>query len=329
MANTFAVSRSHIIYGVCLPLAVLIGYLLAEPLDSGSLAVVTLVLCVLSVPLVMRWHHALLVMSCNAWVNIYFLPGHPPLWMILAFVSLALCLANRSLGHQVDFLQARAVSYSLLCLAFVVLATALLTGGVGMRFLGGSNFGGKKYIYFFSSVMLYFALATQPIPRNRVKLFVGLFFLSSLVPLISYMGALLGPGFYFLSELVPMQLAVDNVEAASAAGRELVAPEGILRLTELSEVAKGVLCFLLARHGVRGLLDLRRPWRLLLFLGAMTASLFSGFRSSLILFPLIFAVMFYLEGLYRTRYFFVLLAGIGIAAAVLIPNINKFPLSVQ
>src|SRR5271170_7952743 len=103
MANTFVVSRSHLVYGVCLPLAVLIGYLLAEPLDSASMAIVTLIICILSVPLVMRWHHPLLVFSCNAWIAFFFLPGHPTLWMVLAFVSLCLSAMNRSLGLESKF----------------------------------------------------------------------------------------------------------------------------------------------------------------------------------------------------------------------------------
>jgi hypothetical protein len=328
MANTFVVSRSHLIYGVCLPLAVLLGYVLAAPQDSGSMAIVILVLCVLSVPLVMRWHQPLLVFSCNTWMAFYFLPGHPPVWMMLSFVSLCLSMANRSLGQHLQFFQARAVAYSLLFLGLVALGTAFLTGGVGFHFLGGSSFGGKKYIYFFAAIMLYFALATQSIPRNRANLFVGLFFLSTLLPLLSYLAAWMGPSFYFLSELFPMEVAVDNIEAASASGRDFVSPE-LTRLSELAEVAKGVLCYLLARHGARGMMDIRRPWRLGLFILAIGASLYSGFRSSLVLFPLIFTLMFYLEGLFRTRYVFVLIIGFILSACVVLPNVNRFPLSVQ
>lgn len=332
MANTFAVSRSHLIYGVCLPLAVLIGYLLAEPQDSGSKAVVTLVMCVLCVPLVMRWHHVLLVFSCNAWISFFFLPGHLPLWIVLSFASLCLSMMNRSLGQHQQFFQARAVSYSLLFLAIVALGTAFLTGGIGFGFLNGSSYGGKKYVYLFAAIMLYFALATQPIPRNRVYLFVALFFLSSLIPLISYLGALGGPGFYFLSEIFPMQVAVETVEGASdigGAGHSFGGGDNITRLSELAEVAKGVLCYLLARHGARGMMDIRRPWRMGFFILAMVASLYSGFRSNLILFPLTFAVMFYLEGLFRTRYFAVLLAGVLLSSAVILPNANRLPLSMQ
>ena len=39
MANTFVATRAHLRWAVCLPLAILIGFLLAEPQESGSQAV--------------------------------------------------------------------------------------------------------------------------------------------------------------------------------------------------------------------------------------------------------------------------------------------------
>jgi hypothetical protein len=39
MANTFVASRAQLMWAVCLPLAILIGFLLAEPQESASLAV--------------------------------------------------------------------------------------------------------------------------------------------------------------------------------------------------------------------------------------------------------------------------------------------------
>jgi hypothetical protein len=316
-------------YGVCLPLAVLIGYVLAEPLDSASMAVITLVICVLSVPLVMRWHHPLLVFSCNAWIVFFFLPGRPPLWMGLAFASLSLSLINRSLGHDLKFFQARSVSHSLLFLAFVTLATAFANEGIGFRFLGGSSFGGKKYAYLFAAIMAYFALVAQPIPRSRAYLYVGLYFLSTLIPLFSYLGQYGGPVFNFLAELFPLQSNLQNLEGGDFAGAGFAGNEVINRLTDLAEVGKGILCYVLARHGVRGLLDLRRPWRMGIFLAALLASLYSGFRSSLMLFLLTFAVMFYLERLYRTRYMTMLIVVLVLVAVILVPNVTKLPSSVQ
>src|SRR5271170_2009329 len=232
MANAFVLSRSHLIYGVCLPLAVLIGYVLADPLDSGSMAVVTLVFCVLSVPLIMRWHHVLLIASCNSWIAFFFAPGHPTLWMVLAFASLSLTLVNRSLGHYIKFFEARSVAYSLVCMALVVFATALFNGGIGIRSLGSSSFGGKKYVILCSAIILYFALAAQSIPRSRARLYTTLYFISSLMPLISYVGAFFG--LYYLAELVPMEVAVENVESVAASTSTFVSEE-INRLGDLAQ----------------------------------------------------------------------------------------------
>src|SRR3954447_2580867 len=103
MANSFAISRSYLMYGVCLPLAVLIGYFLAEPLESGSQAVVVLVLAVLSIPLFMRWHYTLLIGSWNAVCLLYFVPGHPTLYLAMTFTSLFFSLLNRSVGRNLPF----------------------------------------------------------------------------------------------------------------------------------------------------------------------------------------------------------------------------------
>src|SRR5205085_5318131 len=74
MANTINSPRTHLIMGLCLPLAVLLGYFLAQPLESASIAVVVMVLSLLCVPLFMKWHHPLLVLSWNAAANPLFLP---------------------------------------------------------------------------------------------------------------------------------------------------------------------------------------------------------------------------------------------------------------
>src|SRR6266404_4984260 len=104
MANTINIPRPHLIMGLCLPLAVLLGYFLAEPMDSGSLAVIVFVLTVLAVPIMMKWYHPLLVMGWNAVINPIFLPGRPFLWMILAVIGLVFAVLNRSVNAQRSFL---------------------------------------------------------------------------------------------------------------------------------------------------------------------------------------------------------------------------------
>ncbi|MEI2722446.1 MAG: hypothetical protein V9H26_02555 [Verrucomicrobiota bacterium] len=77
MASTFAVTRNHLIFGLCLPLAVLMGYLLAEPFESTSLTVLLMISAVLIVPALLRWYHPLLILSWNLAVSLAYLPGTP------------------------------------------------------------------------------------------------------------------------------------------------------------------------------------------------------------------------------------------------------------
>ena len=54
MSNASALFRSLIVYGLCLPLAVTLGYLLANPLDLTTVAVVGILLFVLMIPFFLR-----------------------------------------------------------------------------------------------------------------------------------------------------------------------------------------------------------------------------------------------------------------------------------
>ena len=284
---------------LCLPLAILLGFLLAQPLELETLAVVVLVIAVLSVPLLMAWYHPLVILSWNAIVYFTFLPGQPELWMLMAVLALFFAALNRSVDSDRRFIIVPELTRSLLFLVGVVLVTALMTGGLGMRIFGGDRYGGRKYFYLFMAVAGYFAFCSQKIPKERANLFVAFFFLSSLTGLISSLANAGGPGFYFLFNFFPPAGILDNPDAVVSQDY------GIARIGWLGSVAISGASFILARYGIRGVLDLSRPWRLLLFLAAIVASLACGYRSNLILLLLIFGVLFVVEGLHRTR----LLAG--------------------
>jgi len=142
--------------GLCLPLAVLLGFFLAEPMDSASLTVVLMVLGVLSVPLMMKWHHPLLVLSWNALIVPQFLPGRPALWMMMAVGSLFFAMLNRSVRATNKFIYVPSLTKSLLFFLGVVVATALMTGGLGFKALGSEHFGGKGYYFIFAAIAGYF-----------------------------------------------------------------------------------------------------------------------------------------------------------------------------
>src|SRR6266567_3316262 len=127
MANTINIPKPHLIMGLCLPLAVLIGYFVAEPMDSGSMAVIVLVMAILFVPIMLKWHHPLLVVSWNASISLQFLPGRPYLWMIMAMAGLLFAVLNRSINPNRRFVSVPSVTRSLVFLATVVIATAVMT----------------------------------------------------------------------------------------------------------------------------------------------------------------------------------------------------------
>ena len=84
MSNALVLIRSLIIYGLCLPLAIILGYQLAMPLDLPGLVTILAVLFLPLVPVLLRWHHWLLILSWNMNAVLFFVPGRPYLWMLMA-----------------------------------------------------------------------------------------------------------------------------------------------------------------------------------------------------------------------------------------------------
>jgi hypothetical protein len=324
MASTFSVSRVQIIYTLCLPLAVLLGYFLADPMQSGSMAVVLLVVSVLSVPLLMRWYHPLLVFSCNAALNLYFLPGGPSLWIFAAIIGLLFVILNRCIDGNRRLMIGGLIPWSLLVIGVVVVGTALLTGGAGIKALGGSSYGGRHYINIAAAIALYFALAANPIPISQSKIYYGLFFLSGVTGMLSVLVYVGGDRFSSLYLFVPRDLML--IQAAnSVEGFQL----GTVRMSGLVSASSAICLFMLARYGVKGILDIGKGWRLLLVGLSLGFGLLSGFRSFFGFILLVVTIGFFLEGLHRTRYFFSLaLVGI-LCFCGLLAYSSKLPYTIQ
>jgi hypothetical protein len=322
MANEINIPKTHLIMGLSLPLAVLLGYFIAEPMELGSMAVVVLVLAVLSIPLMMRWYYPFLVLSWNAAFCPAFLPGRPGLWALLAFGGLLFAVVNRAVSTDARFLIEPSITKPLLVLTGVVAGAGLLTGGFGLHMLGSSHVGGRNYFTFLAAVAGYFVFTSQRIPPQRAGLYVGLFFLAALTFGLGDLAMLGGSKMSFIF----LFLSPDSSMGAGAAQRPIgsFGPDYV-RVSDLSLVGAGLYSLLLARFGIRGVLDLTRPLRLLLLLAAVAAGLASGFRSFVVLGALIFAILFWLEGLHRTRYLPALLAVALLGAAIVLPQADKLP----
>ena len=98
MNNAPAILRTLVIYAVIVPLALFIGYMLANPLDTSTFMESSILGLVLVFPLLLRWHQPLLILSWNLSAILFFLPGRPDLWLAMAAVSLGISLLQRALG---------------------------------------------------------------------------------------------------------------------------------------------------------------------------------------------------------------------------------------
>ena len=249
MSNVLTIIRSLVIYGLCVPLAIYLGYLLATPMDTVSFTIVLVAALLPLLPILLRWHHLLVFACWNTSVVLFFLKGSPNLWIIMAAVSLLLSVLQHILNPSIRFIRVPSVTRPLVFLAIVIVVTAELTGGFGMRSMGGESIGGKRYIFLFAAIIGYFAMTSYRVPEGRAPTYIALFYLGALTSIVGSLGPyFIGRSFYSIFLLFP----VDSLAALYGEGPT----EGLgLRLGGLTVAGQAFVLFLLARHGVRGLFD--------------------------------------------------------------------------
>lgn len=281
-----------LIYGICLPLAILLGYLLASPLDFTSFTLIAVLLLLLLMPFLLRWHHPLLVLSWNVAAVVFFLPGRPDLWLIMAALSLIMSLVERMINRQAEFLFVPSITWPLIFIALVVLVTARLTGGLGFMAFGGSLVGGRKYVWLLGAILGYFALAAHRIPAQRASLYVSGFFLGGVTRAIGNMVNVVNPSLYFIFLIFP---------PLSWVGGSVAPGEASERIEGLAPACVGLVSYLLARHGIKGVFAINKPWRAVLLVAFVALGMLGGYRTVAILILLLLLIQFWLEGLWRTR----------------------------
>jgi hypothetical protein len=322
MTNAVAAYRSLIVYALILPLALVMGYLLATPLDPATLVLVTLVLVLLAAPLVLRWHHPLVFLTWNMTAVLFMLPGRPQIWMLAAVVSLGMSIVQRTLSSEMRFLSVGSVLGPVLFLTTVVVITAMATGGFGMQILGGDVYGGRRYVTAFAGVCGFLAMIAQRIPTTKAKLYTGLFFLGMVSDALGSSLRYVNPAFYFIYWVFPVELTDLSVNPS-------VMGEGISRFYGLGLACQGVFYFLLARFGIQGMLGVRTSWRFLVLCASLVVCTLGGFRSFFVLMVLTFACVFYFEGLLRSKYAGIFAILLVLGGATLFPFVQKLPMSVQ
>ena len=338
MTNTLAIIRSLVIYGLCLPLAIYLGYLLAQPLDRGGLTILIAAMALPLLPILMRWHHVLLILSWNLSMVLFFFPGAPALWIIMSAVSLGLTVLQQILKRNVNFIHAPAVTWSLIFLALVALGTAYLTGGIGIRVLGGGDaIGGKRYIYILGAIIGYFALTSYRITPDRAGWYLSLYFLGALTALVGSFGPWVPASMRIIFALFPVETLASQADVEAGE---------FMRLGGVALAGMSALYLILARHGLTGMLQIserwrflpfrfkeglsiNQPWRLLTLPVILAAVLMGGFRMNVVILMVLFGCLFYLEGLLRSRLAPLMLMFGVLVLAVCVPYVDKLPLTFQ
>jgi hypothetical protein len=321
ISNAHSLVRSLLIYGVCLPLAIFLGYLIADPLTRTTFTTVGIVLFVLTIPLFLRWHHVWLIAIWNASFTLFFLPGTPNLSLFLSVLSCLIAVGQYTLNRRMKFLQAPTVTKPLIFITAVVWVTAQLTGGIGLRVMGSASYGGMRYVSLTCAVLGYFALISQQVPPHKRLLYVGLFFLGVLTMAIGSLAP------YVPSFMYPIFLFIPPEMGDTSTGDPNTIT--ITRLGAVEVVATALIFVMLARYGIREIFTWRRPWRLMWFLFFLCICPFGGFRSGLLLMVVTFAIVFYLEGLMRSRLLPIFIFWLLLGGVLLVPFSDRLPLSVQ
>ena len=206
MIHSPQVVKGLVIYVSIILVAVVLGYVLATPLSYSTLAIIAGVVMVLVVPLVLRWHHPLLLLSWNMTAVVPFVPGRPQLWMLLALVSITISVLQYALTRKVAFINVPSMLRPILFIGVTVFFTAALTGGIGMRIFGSESIGGRKYLAIYLAIMGYFAITAHRIPPARANLFVGLFLLGAVTNAV---GNALPYVPEFLYPIFPVSIMID------------------------------------------------------------------------------------------------------------------------
>lgn len=310
------------IYAIILPLAVFIGWMAVDLAnwDRTSFATFVAIIFVLLLPALLKWHYPVLILSWNIGVTVFFLPGQPAMWMLMAAINVGIAVLNRIMEKRQAFLSAPAITISLIALSLVVIVTAKLRGGIGLTTFGSQTVGGKGYVFIVGAILGYFALISQSIPVERAKMYLVLFFLPGAITAVgSHLIYYAGSAFYFLYLIFPVGFA------AGQAATEYTG--GAVRLGGFCTAAFSTLYYLMARNGVRGIL--KKWWGPLAIVILLGLGCLGGFRSFLILFVVVFLILFTMEGLFRSSFFPILLLSVGLGLLLTIPFAAKLPLSVQ
>jgi hypothetical protein len=319
MTNPANAIRMLITYVVVIPLAALVGWMLCNPLDYGTLGFFALVAVLIASPIFIKWHYPILMFGLGCPAICFFLPGKPPLWEVITLLSLGLSIVERTLNSDRKFISVPVFTWPLMFTLGMAYLTAELTGGIGLHALSGGAGGGKKYLEVFIGIATFFALVSRKVPKEKRPLYIALIFLAGTPAIIGDLFPVLPAPLNYINLIIP------------PSGENTIGQEGgvaSFRLQALGGTAGCVMVFMLVRFGLRGILW-GPAWRLPVWFFCLTLTLMGGFRIVLIGMIMNLGLLFVLEGLHRTRLLPLVILGMVAVSAAVLPFADKLPIPLQ
>lgn len=317
-ASVAAALRSLVVYAVCAVIAIVIGVLMTNPMTYSTMDFMAALCAVLLIPIFIKWHRPIMIASWCMPATAFFVKGSPSLCLLMIALSITATCIERAMGQK-RFMHVPQITWPLLFLVAVVAFTAKMTGGIGLRAFGSDVYGGKKYVFLIVAILGYFALTARPIPPQKARFYVILFFSGGLLCVIEDFYPIV-PGF-----LHPIYWLIPPAGYSFSGPFEL----GVTRLAGTGAAATALTNVMLARYGLRGIFLSDKMWRPVVFCIAFLLIFMGGFRSAIIGAAITFFMLFFLEGLHRSRMLpFVVIFMLACAGAV-VPLGAKLPYTFQ
>jgi hypothetical protein len=317
-ANVAAALRSIAVYAACAVVAIIIGVMMTNPMTYTSFGFMGVLAAVLLIPILMKWHRPLMIMSWSMPVMVFFIKGDPNLFLVMITLSLTATVVERAVGMK-RFFNVPQITWPLFCMIGVVAITAKLTGGLGLKAFGSDVYGGKKYVFLVVAISGYFAIASAPIPPEKARKFVALYFAGGLLCVIQDFYSI-APGF-----LHPLYWLIPPTFYTVGNPLEV----GVTRLAGTGAAGAALISVLIALYGLRGIFLSGKLWRMVVFFISFVLIFLGGFRSSMIGTLAMLLILFFLEGLHRTRLLPILVIFALAIGGLIIPLAPHLPFTFQ
>jgi hypothetical protein len=311
--------RSLVVYAICIPLAIVLGYSLTD-ITYGSISMVALLATFLVLPLLLKFHYPLLLFSWHASIWLFFVKASPQLWLAAVAISLVIIVLEKVIARETSYISVPSVVWPLAAMLALVFLTAKLNGGMGLHSAGSSVYGGKKYIILILGMLSYFALVSKPIPPEKARKYAALFILGGLT-------AIIGDFAYIAPRWMTPVFWV--FPPSGGAGADNAFEIGVTRLAGAGAFGVAAFTWLIANYGLRGIFLSGKIWRPLLLVLMFFVGTLGGFRSSLFLMIAVFAAAFFAEKIYQTWLVAPAVLGGLCLALIIIPTARQLPFTAQ